>query len=70
MGRNLEKELFWTFLEHKSEENGKELIFLAGTVGDGVKKKILMASIVNVVTAQKKREGVTQGLVKTCARSS
>jgi hypothetical protein len=28
--RNLEKKAFWTFLEHKSEENGKVSIFLAG----------------------------------------
>jgi hypothetical protein len=35
--RNLEKEAFWTFLEHKSEENGKVSNFLAGTVPDGVK---------------------------------
>jgi hypothetical protein len=26
----MEKEAFWTFLEHKNEENGKVLIFLAG----------------------------------------
>ena len=25
----MEKEAFWTFLEHKSEENGKDLIFHA-----------------------------------------
>ena len=43
----LEKEAFWTFLEHKSEENGKVLIFLAGNstwrrqeqFDDGVKSK-------------------------------
>jgi hypothetical protein len=35
--RNLEKEAFWTFLEHKSEENGKVSNFLAGTVPDDVK---------------------------------
>jgi hypothetical protein len=34
---NLEKEAFWTFLEHKSEENGKVSNFLAGTVPDDVK---------------------------------
>ena len=37
MERNLEKESFWTFLEHKSEENGKVSNFLARTVPDGVK---------------------------------
>jgi hypothetical protein len=35
--RYLEKEAFWTFLEHKSEENGKVSNFLAGTVHDDVK---------------------------------
>jgi hypothetical protein len=35
--RNLEKQAFWTFLEHKSEENGKVSNFLVGTVPDGVK---------------------------------
>jgi proteasome assembly chaperone (PAC2) family protein len=30
LGVNSGKEAFWTFLEHKSEENGKDLIFLAG----------------------------------------
>jgi hypothetical protein len=28
-------------LEHKSEENGKDLISLLGTVDDGVKKEFL-----------------------------
>ena len=28
-------------MEHKSEENAKDLIFLAGTIPDGVKKEIL-----------------------------
>ena len=44
MERNLEKEAFWTFLEHKSEENGKVSIFLAGTVPDGVKALHMTAS--------------------------
>jgi hypothetical protein len=42
--RNLEKEAFWTFLEHKSKENGKVSIFLAVTVPDGVKALHMMAS--------------------------
>ena len=44
MERNLEKEAFWTFLEHKSEENGKVSIFLAGTVPDGIKRVQMTAS--------------------------
>ena len=44
MRRNLEKEAFWTFLEHKSEENGKVSNFLAGTVPDNVKILQVMAS--------------------------
>jgi hypothetical protein len=42
--RNLEKEAFCTFLEHKSEENGKVSNFLAGTVRDGVKPLYMTAS--------------------------
>jgi hypothetical protein len=42
--KNLEKEAFWTFLEHKSEENGKVSNFLAGTVPDGVKDLHMTAS--------------------------
>jgi hypothetical protein len=33
----MEKELFWTFLEYKSEENGKVSNSLLGTVPDDVK---------------------------------
>ena len=44
MERNLEKEAFWTFLEHKSEENGKVSNFRAGTVPDGVKPLHMTAS--------------------------
>ena len=40
----MEKEAFWTLLKHKSEENGKVTIFLAGTVPDGVKHLYMMAS--------------------------
>jgi hypothetical protein len=35
--RNLEKEAFWTFLQHESEDNSKVSIFLAGKVPDDVK---------------------------------
>jgi hypothetical protein len=35
--RNLEKEAFWTFLEHKSEENGKVSKSMLGTRPDDVK---------------------------------
>jgi hypothetical protein len=42
--RNLEKEAFWTFLEHKSEENGKVSNSLLGTVPDGVKGLLVTAS--------------------------
>ena len=44
MERNLEKEAFWTFLEHKSEENDRVSNFLAGTVPDGVKPSHMTAS--------------------------
>ena len=44
MERNLEKEAFWTFLEHKSEENGKVSISLLGTVPDGIKSFYMTAS--------------------------
>ena len=44
MERNLEKEAFWTFLEHKSEENGKVSNFLVGTVLVGVNPLHMMAS--------------------------
>ena len=44
MKRNLEKEAFWTFLEHKSEENGKVSNSLLGTVPDNVKGLHMMAS--------------------------
>ena len=40
----MEKEAFWTFLVHKSEENGKDSNFLAGTVPDGVKILHMTAS--------------------------
>jgi hypothetical protein len=42
--RNLEKKTFWTFLEHKSEENGKVSKSLLGTVPDGVKALQVTAS--------------------------
>jgi hypothetical protein len=42
----MEKKAFWTFLEHKSEENGKVSIFLAGTVPNGVKTLHMTASSV------------------------
>jgi hypothetical protein len=42
--RNLEKEVFWTFLKHKSEENGKVSISLLETVPDGVKVLQVTAS--------------------------
>ena len=44
MERNLEKEAFWTFLEHKSEENGKVSNFFAGTVTDDVKGLLVTVS--------------------------
>ena len=44
MRRNLEKEAFWTFLEHKSEENGKVSNSLLGTVPDDVKTSHMTAS--------------------------
>jgi hypothetical protein len=47
--KNLEKEAFWTFLEHKSDENGKISNFLAGTVPDGVKVLQVTASRVTKV---------------------
>jgi hypothetical protein len=42
--RNLEKEAFRTFLEHKSEENDKVSKSLLGTVPDGVKASHMTAS--------------------------
>ena len=44
MRRNLEKEAFWTFLEHKSEENGKVSKSLMGTVPDDVKTSYMTES--------------------------
>ena len=44
MRRNLEKEAFWMFLEHKSEENGKVSKFLTGTVPGDVKLQHMTAS--------------------------
>ena len=44
MRRNLEKEAFLTFLEHKSEENGKVSNSLLGTVPDDVKSLLVTAS--------------------------
>ena len=44
MDRNLEKKAFWTFLELKSEENGKVSNFFAGTVPDGVTTLYMTAS--------------------------
>ena len=46
-------------MEHKSEENAKDLIFHAGTVFDVVKRKNLTTSRVIIMTVQKKPEGVT-----------
>ena len=43
MRRNLEKEAFWTFLEHKSEENGKVSNSLLRTVPDDVKTSCMTA---------------------------
>jgi hypothetical protein len=45
-------------LEHKSEENGKVLIFLAGTVEDSVKKDSLTVSREKWMTGQRKRDGI------------
>ena len=45
-------------MEHKSEENAKDLIFHAGTVFDGVKRKYLTASRVIIMTTQYKHEGI------------
>jgi hypothetical protein len=42
--RNLEKEAFWTFLEHKSEGNDKVSNFLAETVPNDVKSLLVTAS--------------------------
>ena len=44
MERNLENEAFWTFLELKSEENGKVSNSLLGTVPDDVKTSCMTAS--------------------------
>ena len=33
-----------TFLEHKSEENGKVLIFMLGTIPDGFRNSLITAS--------------------------
>ena len=44
MERNLEKEAFWTFLEHKSEENGKVSKSLLGIVPNDVKTSHMTAS--------------------------
>ena len=53
----MEKEAFWTFLEHKSEENGKALIFLAGTVPDGVRNSLMTASrVIQEVEVDKVRD--------------
>ena len=46
-------------MEHKREENAKDLIFHAGTVFDGVKRKIMTASRVIFMMIQKNHEGVT-----------
>ena len=40
----MEKDEFWTFLEHTSEDNGKVSKFLAGTVPDDVKLQHMTAS--------------------------
>ena len=45
-------------MEHKSEENGKVLIFLAGTVPDGVKRFLMTASrALQEVEVAKVRDG-------------
>ena len=44
-------------MEHKSEENGKVLIFLAGTVPDGVKNSLMTASrVIQEVEVDKVRD--------------
>ena len=53
MERNLEKEAFWTFLEHKSEENGKVSNILAGIVPDDVKSDKRGGCGIYNVTAQR-----------------
>jgi acylphosphatase len=65
----LEKKAFWTFLEHKSEENGKVLIFFAGTVHDGVKRFFMTASRVKQeVEVAKVHDGPVQDYTKEMTR--
>jgi hypothetical protein len=56
--RNLENEAFWTFLEHKSEENGKVSKSLLGTVPDDVKTSYMTASsLAKEVEVENARDG-------------
>ena len=58
MERNLEKEAFWTFLEHKSEENSKVSKSLLGTVPDDVKTSHMTASsLAKEVEVEKTHDG-------------
>ena len=45
MRRNLEKEAFWTFLEHKSEEFDKVPKTLLEVPGDGVKEDLTPSTL-------------------------
>ena len=58
MRRNLEKEAFWTFLEHKSEENDKVSKSLLGAVLDDVKTSHMTASsLAKEVEVENTRDG-------------
>ena len=48
-------------MEHKSEENGKVLILLLGTVLDGVRNSLMTASrVIQEVEVDKFRDGPEQ----------
>ena len=57
-------------MEHKSEENGKVLIFLAGTVPDGVKSFFMTASrVIQEVEVDKVRDGPEEFCTKDMTAS-
>ena len=58
MRRNLKKKAFWTFLKHKSEENGKVSKSMLGTVPDDVKTSHMTASsLAKEVEVENTRDG-------------
>ena len=58
-------------MEHKSEENGKVLIFLVGTVPDGVRSFLMTASrVIQEVEVDKVREDPEDFCTKDMTASS